>query len=52
MKRERERETVTSQRSAQRVRNRLNHGLLANTYEHHHGLSRDSVPLGLELMVH
>ncbi len=33
---ERERETVTSQRSVQRVRNCLNHGLFANTYEHHH----------------
>ncbi len=27
------------------VRNSLNHGLFANTYEHHHCLSRDSVPL-------
>ncbi len=32
--REREIETVTSQRSAQRVRNHLNRGLFANTYEH------------------
>ncbi len=34
--RERERETVTSQRSVQRVRNSLNRSLFANTYEHHH----------------
>ncbi len=42
--REREREThrVTSQRSVQPIRNRLNRGLFANTY---------CSPLGLELMV-
>ncbi len=34
--REREREMVTSQRSVQRARNRLNRGLFANTYELHH----------------
>ncbi len=36
--RERERETdrVTSQRSVQPIRNRLNRCLFANTYEHHH----------------
>ncbi len=42
---ERERDRVTSQRSVQPARNRLNRGLFANTYEHHHCLSRDSVPL-------
>ncbi len=45
-RRERERrEMVTSQRSVQPVRNC---GLFANTYQHHHCLSRDSA-LGLEL---
>ncbi len=32
----RERETVTSQLSVQRVRNHLNRGLFANTFELHH----------------
>ncbi len=43
--RERERERVTSQWSVQPVRNRLNRGLFANTYELHHCLSRNSVLL-------
>ncbi len=34
--RERERDRVTSQQSVQPIRNRLNRGLFANTYEHHH----------------
>ncbi len=33
---ERERDRVTSQRSVQCVRNHLNRGLFANTYQHHH----------------
>ncbi len=32
----RERDTVTSQRSVQPIRNHLNHGLFANIYAHHH----------------
>ncbi len=36
--RERERERVTPQQSVQPVRNSLNRGLFANTYEHHHSV--------------
>ncbi len=41
---------VTSQRSVQPVRNHLKRGLCTtNTYEHHHCLSRNSVPLSVKL---
>ncbi len=46
-----ERERVTSQRSVQCVRNSLNRGLCANTYEHHVSVTWLCSPLGLELMV-
>ncbi len=36
--REREKDRVTSQWSVQPIINRLNRGLLANTYKHHHGV--------------
>ncbi len=36
--REREKDRVTSQLSVQPIINRLNRGLLANTYKHHHGV--------------
>ncbi len=50
--RERERETVTSQQSVQRIRNRLNHGLFANTYEHNHCVCHATLfPFRLELIV-
>ncbi len=47
-----ERETATSQRSAQHVRNNLNRGLFANTYELHHCVCHATLfPSRLELMV-
>jgi len=43
---------VTSQRSVQPVRNRLNRGLCANTYEHHHCVCHTTLfPSRLELML-
>ncbi len=43
---------VTSQRSVQPVRNRLNHGLCANTYELHHCVCNTTLfPSRLELMI-
>ncbi len=38
-----ERDRVTSQRSVQRVRNILNHGLFANTYELHHCVCHETL---------
>ncbi len=43
---------VPSQQSVQPVRNSLNRSLCAaNTYEHHHSITRLCSPFGLELMV-
>ncbi len=46
--RERERERERGRVTSQRIRN---HHVFVNTYEHHHCLSRDCSPIGLELML-